>query len=235
MPWRYILMVSTLPVIRTAIASDSVPPGSGYFFFVASVSLMATLWLAQDAAPQGLLLTLAGLLLVGQDRGGVMYVQKEMMGQALQLLSEQGTFASWIFYGPEGIQHPLRCGSGPVLKSSHLPPSSSSSQLNHWRNSLGMEDGGKQPHSHTRSSVNAQYRSVDTISSFSIVSVGGRSGLHHFPRVTSQKHYSATEWLRFVTEKAWQTDSFHLIFSGQWGKEHIFSSKSIQQICTAVS
>lgn len=37
--------------------------------------------------------------------------------------------------------------------------------------------------------------SIDTISSFSIVSVGGRSGLHNFPSVTLQKHYAAKEWL----------------------------------------
>lgn len=56
-----------------------------------------------------------------------------------------------------------------------------------------------------------------------------------FSRAALQKHHSTKEWLWFVAEKASQTDRFCLIFSGQRGKEHIFSSKSIQQICTAVS
>lgn len=64
---------------------------------------------------------------------------KKKTGQALLLLSEQGSAISWIFYGPEGIWHPLRGVFGPP-QSSHLVPTSSSSQLNPWSNSLGMED-----------------------------------------------------------------------------------------------
>lgn len=162
-----------------------------------------------------------------------MCVQKAKTGQAPQLFSEQGSSESWVFYGSEDIQHPLRFGLWPFAKvflSSPLHPQANPiSEARAW----GWKTAGKQPHSHTWSFVSSV--PIDIISSSSIVSEGGRQGLHHFPRVLLQKHYSAKEWLWFVTEKASQTVSFHLIFAGQWGKEHIFSSKSIQQICTAVS
>ena len=142
---------------------------------------------------RGLPSTHTGFLLVGCDRGGATYVQKEKTGQALQLLSEQGSSVRWIFYGPEGIQHPLRFGLWPLAKSSY-PPCFILKSTQPAKQQPG--DGrqlGNSPIPIHKALLILSTAPVDTISSFSIVSVGGRSGLHHFPRVTLQKRYSAKE------------------------------------------
>lgn len=186
-PWIYILKDSTLLVICRAIASDSASPGSGIFWRHLLVLGPHSDSYKMCQHHRGLPSTLAGLVLVSWDRGGAMHVQNEKTGQALQLLSQQVSSASWIFYGPEGIQHLLRLGLWSLSKSSHPPPFIFQSNPTCEATAWGWKTAGKQPHSHTRNSMTTP---VDTVSSFSIVSVGGRSGLHHFPRVTLQKHYS---------------------------------------------
>lgn len=121
-PWIYILKDSTLLVICRAIASDSAPPGSGIFWWHLLVLGPHSDSHKMCQRHRGLPSTLAGLLLVSWDRGGAMHVQNEKTGQPLQLLSQQVSSASWIFYGPEGIPQLLRFGLWSLSKSSHPPP-----------------------------------------------------------------------------------------------------------------
>lgn len=142
-----------------------------------------------------------------------------------KLLSKQGSSISLGFLWTWRHSAPLRFGLWPLAKSPRFILKSNQ-PVKQW-----AADGswpGNSPIPIHEALLLLSTPPVDTICSFPIVSVRGRSGLHHFPRVTLQKHYSAQERLWFVTEKASQTDSFHLIFPGQRGKEHIFSSKSIR-------
>lgn len=191
MPWRHILMDSTWAVMGRARASDR------FWHVLQHLSALGPHSdLHRTRLHRGLPLTLTGLLVgwVGMESRMFIYVQKEdRTSSAVALWTGQccklDFLWTWRHLAPtkRWFWTPSVIPSCPhfILKSTQ--PLKQQPGDGRWP--------GNSPIPIHKALLTVSTASVDTISSSSIVSAGGRSGLHHFPSVTLQKHYAAKERL----------------------------------------